>query len=155
MTELYVSEDAQQILQIAIAKETEAGELTRTQLMEIAAELNISSETMQLAEQEWRSLQNKSQQQALFNQHKRQKFQHHLIRYGIVNVFLLLLGLAWPPMYGLFKFVAITWGLVLTLHGWRAYQSSGLRYQKDYEKWIRRQQVKKSVSSLFNRFLGA
>ena len=54
MTELYVSENAQQILQIAIAKETEAGELTRTQLMEIAAELNISSETMQLAEQEWR-----------------------------------------------------------------------------------------------------
>ncbi len=155
MPELYVSEDAQQILQIAIAKETEAGELTRTQLMEIAAELNISAETMQLAEQEWRSLQSKSQQQALFNQYKRQKFQHHLIRYSIFNVFLLLFGLVWAPMYGLFKFVALTWGLVLTLHGWQAYQSAGIRYQKDYEKWLRRQQVKKSVGSLFNRFLGA
>ena len=44
--DLYASEDAQQILQIAIAKETEAGELTRAQLAEIASELNIAPETL-------------------------------------------------------------------------------------------------------------
>ena len=56
MIDLYASEEAQQILQIAIAKETEGGELTRTQLMEIAAELNIAPETLMSAEREWLDL---------------------------------------------------------------------------------------------------
>lgn len=154
MADLYVSEDAQQILQIAIAKDTESGELSRTQLMEIAAELNIAPETLWSAEREWLSLKSESHQQMLFNQHKRQKFQHHLIRYTIFNVFLLMLNLLLGG-YGFAGFVALTWGLVLALHGWRAYQSSGLRYQRDFEKWTRRQQVKRSVSNLFNRFLSA
>ncbi|MEL6456526.1 MAG: hypothetical protein AAFQ40_17665, partial [Cyanobacteria bacterium J06623_5] len=67
MADLYASEDAQQILQIAIAKETESGELTRRQLSEIAAELNIAPETLWSAEREWQSLQTASAQQASFN----------------------------------------------------------------------------------------
>lgn len=152
MPDLYVSEDAQQILQIAIAKDTEGGELTRTQLMEIAAELNIAPETLWSAEREWLSLKSASTQQALFNQHRQQKFQHHLIRYGIFNAFLLLLNLL-AGGYGFAAFVAIVWGSGLALHAWRAYQTSGFRYQKDFEKWQRRQQVKRSMSNLFNRFI--
>ncbi|MEO0647788.1 MAG: 2TM domain-containing protein [Cyanobacteria bacterium J06650_10] len=154
MADLYASEEAQQILQIAIAKETEAGDLTRTQLAEIAAELNIAPETLWSAEQEWIALKSEASQQALFNQQKRQRFHHHLIRYGIFNSFLLLLSIA-MSWYGLFWFVAIAWGCAATLHGWRAYQSSGYRYQKDFESWQRRQQVKQSVKSLFNRLLNA
>ena len=152
MADLYASEEAQQILQIAIAKETEVGELTRTQLSEIADELNIAPETLLSAEREWHALKTESAQQALFNQFKRQRFQHHLIRYAIFNGFLLLLSIP-IHWYGLFWFVLITWGCVLTLHGWRAYQSKGYRYQKDFESWQRRQQVKKTVRSLFNRFI--
>ncbi|MEL6777719.1 MAG: 2TM domain-containing protein [Cyanobacteria bacterium J06597_16] len=151
--DLYASEDAQQILQIAIAKETEAGELTRTQLAEIAAELNIAPETLWSAEREWLDLKSASTQQMMFNQQRRQKFQHHLIRYGIVNSFLLLLNLLISGGLGFVGFVAISWGIGLSLHGWRAYQSSGYRYQKDFESWQRRQQVKQSMRSLFNRLL--
>ena len=154
MVDLYASEEAQQILQIAIAKETESGELTRTQLAEIAAELNISPETLWSAEREWIDLKSVSTQQALFNQQRRQKFQHHLIRYSIFNSFLLLLNLL-AGGYGFALFVALAWGMGLSLHAWRAYQSSGYRYQKDFEQWQRRQQVKRSVSNLFNRFLNA
>jgi hypothetical protein len=92
--------------------------------------------------------------QAMFNQQRRQKFQHHLIRYGIFNGFLLLLNLL-ASGYGFAAFVALSWGIGLVMHGWRAYQSSGYRYQKDFENWRRRQQVKQSVSSLFNRLLNA
>ncbi len=155
MVDLYASEEAQQILQIAIAKETEAGELTRTQLAEIAAELNIAPETLWSAEREWIDLKSTSTQQALFNQQRRQKFQHHLIRYGIFNSFLTLLNLLLTGGFGFAMFVALSWGIGLSLHGWRAYQSSGYRYQKDFEKWQRRQQVKRSMSNLFNRFLNA
>ncbi len=154
MTDLYASEEAQQILQIAIAKETESGDLTRIQLAEIAAELNIAPETLLSAEREWIALKSESGQQALFNQQKRQKFQHHLIRYGIFNGFLLLLNLL-AGGYGFAAFVAITWGAVVAFHGWRAYQTSGYRYQQDFDHWKRRQQVKQSVRSLFNRLLSA
>ncbi len=154
MSDLYASEEAQQILQIAIAKETESGDLTRTQLTEIASELNIAPETLLSAEREWLALKSEAGQQALFNQQKRQKFQHHLIRYGIFNSFLMLLNLL-AGGYGFAAFVAISWGLGVALHGWRAYQTSGYRYQKDFESWQRRQQVKQSVRSLFNRLLSA
>jgi 2TM domain len=154
MLDLYASEEAQQILQIAIAKETEAGELTRAQLAEIAAELNIAPETLWSAEREWIDLKSTSSQQAIFNQQRHQKFQHHLIRYSIFNSFLLLLNLL-AGGYGFALFVALAWGIGLSLHAWRAYQTSGYRYQKDFEQWQRRQQVKRSMSSLFNRLLGA
>jgi hypothetical protein len=154
MLDLYASEEAQQILQIAIAKETEAGELTRTQLAEIAAELNITPETLWSAEREWIDLKSTSSQQAIFNQQRHQKFQHHLIRYSIFNSFLLLLNLL-AGGYSFALFVALAWGIGLSLHAWRAYQTSGYRYQKDFEQWQRRQQVKRSMSNLFNRLLGA
>ncbi len=154
MADLYASEDAQQILQIAIAKETEQGELTRVQLSEIAAELNIAPETLWTAEREWLDLKSESTQQMLFNQERRQKFQHHLIRYSIFNSFLLLLNLLFGG-YGIAVFVALIWGIGLALHGWKAYQTSGYKYQKDFENWRRRQQVSQSMRSFFNRLLNA
>ena len=154
MADLYASEEAQQILQIAIAKETESGELTRTQLAEIASELNIAQETLWAAEQEWIALKSTSAQQQKFNQQKRQKFQHHLIRYGIVDGLLLLLNLL-AGGYGVALFIALAWGIGIALHGWRAYQTSGYRYQKEFEQWQRRQQVKQSMNNFFNRLLKA
>ncbi|MFQ4135779.1 hypothetical protein PGN35_005615 [Nodosilinea sp. PGN35] len=50
---LYPAEDAQQILSLAIARQTESGELSRTQLLEIADELGIAPETIAAAEREW------------------------------------------------------------------------------------------------------
>jgi len=153
MADLYASEEAQQILQIAIAKETESGELTRRQLAEIATELNIAPETLWSAEREWLALKSESSQQLIFNQQRRQNFQHHLIRYGVVNSFLLLLNISISGGIGFAAFFVLTWGIGLALHGLRAYQSSGYRYQKDFESWQRRQKVKQSVLGIFNRFL--
>ena len=155
MADLYASEDAQQILQIAIAKETESGDLTRIQLAEIASELNIAPETLWSAEREWISLQSESAQQHLFNQQRRQDFQAHLVRYGIVVGFLVVLGIAFGWLQPFSLFVALVWGIPLTLQGIRAYSSSGYRYQKDFEKWSRKRKVKQSMKSLFNRLLNA
>lgn len=153
MADLYDSEEAQQILQIAIAKETESGELTRLQLSEIAAELNIAPETLWSAEKEWLSLKSESAQQLVFNQQRRQNFQHHLIRYGVVNGFLLLLNISISGGVGFAAFFILIWGIGLALHGLRAYQSSGYRYQKDFERWQRHQKVKQSMIGIFNRFI--
>ena len=48
----YNSEEMQQILEVAF-KRKQQGEYTREQIIEIASELGVSSESLQAAEQEW------------------------------------------------------------------------------------------------------
>lgn len=155
MTELYASEDAQQILQIAITKETEVGELSRHQLAEIASELGIAAETLWSAEREWLSLKGEAAEQFVFNQQRKQKFHHHLVRYSIINGFLILLDLLTGSGLGWSFFILLPWSTGLALHGWQTYQLSGYRYQTEFENWQRRQRVKQSVNKFVNRLLGA
>jgi 2TM domain len=154
-SDLYSAEDAQHILQIAIARDTESGELSRAQLLDIAAELGISSETLRSAEQEWLALKDQSQEQKLFQDHQRQRFQHHLVRYGIINGFFVAIDLLLGGGLGFSLYIALVWGMFLALHGWRTYQTSGYRYQQDFEKWRRNRLVKQTFGKLVNRFLGA
>ena len=104
MADLYASEDAQQILQIAIAKETESGDLTRIQLAEIASELNIAPETLWSAEREWIALKSESSQQHLFNQQRRQNF-NSLILFTVLS--LGFFGGAWRCLRVLLSFCNI------------------------------------------------
>ncbi|MEO1402968.1 MAG: 2TM domain-containing protein [Cyanobacteria bacterium J06635_1] len=155
MSELYAAEDAQRILQIAIAKDTESGELSKGQLLEIASELGIHADTLWAAEREWLGLRDEAKEQGLFHEYRKQKFQHHLVRYSIVNGFLVLIDLLMGGGLGFSLYIALFWGLPLSLHAWRTYQRSGYRYQKEFDKWQRRRLVKQSVGKLVNRVLGA
>ncbi|CCQ67278.1 hypothetical protein CWATWH0402_3087 [Crocosphaera watsonii WH 0402] len=49
----YRKEEVQEILHLAIARKTEVEELSRTQLWEIAAELDIDADVLQVAENDW------------------------------------------------------------------------------------------------------
>ncbi|MEM9980167.1 MAG: hypothetical protein AAF808_21290, partial [Cyanobacteria bacterium P01_D01_bin.2] len=73
MEKLYPMEDAQRILQLAIAQESESGQLSHQQLLEIADELNISPATLQTAEQEWHIIKRKAKDHQLFQQQRRQR----------------------------------------------------------------------------------
>ncbi|MEM8804983.1 MAG: 2TM domain-containing protein [Cyanobacteria bacterium P01_G01_bin.38] len=154
MSELYAAEDAQRILQIAIAKDTESGELSKAQLLEIASELGIQADTLWAAEREWLGLRTEAKEQGLFHEYRKQKFQHHLVRYSIVNGFLVLIDLLMGGGLGFSLYLALFWGLPLSLHAWRTYQRGGYRYQQDFDKWQRRRLVKQSVGKLVNRVLG-
>ena len=135
MNDLYPSEDAQQILQIAIARQTESGELSRAQLLEIASELGISEETLWLAEQEWLSLRGVAKDQQTFDEYRRQRFQHHLVRYIVVNLFLLLLNFLIGGSLTWSLYVVLGWGLGLALHAWSTFQPKGFKYEEEFQKW--------------------
>lgn len=111
----YHQEDIQQILQIAIARQAHEGEFSREQLLEIAAELNISPECLQAAEQEWLLQQGELQKRQAFNIYRRRRLQKRIGNYIIVNSFLLMLnffsagGLSWS------LYVVLFWGLKLGL----------------------------------------
>ncbi|MFE4106514.1 2TM domain-containing protein [Almyronema epifaneia] len=155
MNVLYPSEDAQQILQIAIAKETEAGELSRDQLVEIAGELGIAQSTLAAAELEWQQRKGEISEQRTFNHYRQQKFQHHLIRYTVVNVFLILLNLLTSGGLSWSLYVVLAWGLGLSLHAWQTYWPSNFKYEAEFQKWRRRRHLHQSFNNLLDRFLRA
>ena len=71
----YSQEDVQQILQLAIARQTgDDKEFSHEVLLEIAAELDISPETLKLAEDEWVTKQGEMQHRQAFNAHRQRRF---------------------------------------------------------------------------------
>jgi hypothetical protein len=147
-SDLYRQEDAQQILHIAIARQTEAGDLSRLQLLEIAEELNIDPSDIEAAEIEWRSRQSVSADRLAFNQDRWQGYQRKSIRYAVVNGVMLWLT------FSFWVYIAIIWGSALGLKGLRMYLLRGDDYDRALQKWRRKRQLKKSVDSWINRWLG-
>ena len=148
---LYRSEDAQQILNIAIARQAEAGELTRTQLLEVAAELNIAPADILAAEQEWASRQGELAQRQTFNQLRQGQFRSRLIKSGIVSSFFYALGLYVSSVF-FFPIWGIGFGVAMA--AWKTYGLSEDAYSAAFTRWRQRQQLKRSVTGIVNRLLG-
>jgi hypothetical protein len=156
VNDTYQQEDAQQILHLAIARQAEAGELSRVQLFEIAAELNISSADLQAAEQEWLAQRGESVERTEFDQVRRRKFQHHLVKYLIINGFFVVIdlmitggSLTWS------RYIALLWGMGLALDAWKTYHSGSEGYETAFQQWRQKRRLKRSVNNLINRWLGA
>ncbi|MGD1856750.1 MAG: 2TM domain-containing protein [Leptolyngbyaceae cyanobacterium] len=159
MDKLYAMEDAQRILQIAIAQEADSGELSHQQLLEIADELNISPAALQTAEQEWKIMKGKAEDHRLFQHQRLQRLQSQLMRYGIVISFLVIMDFLTPGgsflgHLGFSLYVALFWGLGLSLKAWRTLQTSGERYERDLIKWRRKRSMQRTIDGVVNRFLG-
>ena len=155
ITQTYNQEDIQQILQIAISRQAYEGEFSREQLLEIAAELEISPDCLQVAEQEWLTNQTDIQKRQEFNKFRRGKLQKRFGNYAISNSFLLLLdivsgsGLSWS------LYILLFWGLFLGLDTWNTSQSQGEEYERSFQRWQRRHQLKRSINNFIDRVLKA
>ncbi|MGF1536613.1 MAG: 2TM domain-containing protein [Elainellaceae cyanobacterium] len=156
MADTYRQDEIQEILQIAIARHATADELSRQQLFEIAEELGLSEQHIQLAEQDWLLGRQTSREHRDFQHYRRVRFRQHLIKYGIVNGFLMLFDLT---TYGdgtltlsFSLYVALVWGLFLTLDGWRAFQTEGENYERAFQRWKRRQWIQKSAQRLLGQW---
>jgi hypothetical protein len=153
MNEFYRSEDAQQILHLAIARQAEAGELSRVQLFEIAAELNISAADLQAAEQDWLSRRGEFEERRAFNLFRRGKFQQRLGRYLIVNLFLILLNLLTAGGLTWSLYIGLAWGVGVALDAWKTYRMNGEDYEEAFQRWRQKRQIKQTFNNLLNRWL--
>lgn len=151
----YHQEDIQQILQIAIARQAYEGEFTREQLLEIAAELEISPECLQVAEKEWLIQQSDNQRRQEFNKSRRRKIQKRLGKYAISNSFLLLLDLVSGGGISWSLYIMLFWGLFLGLDVWNTYQAQGEDYERAFQNWQRQHQIKQSINTFLDKFLKA
>lgn len=154
---LYPAEDAQQILSIAIARQTESGELSRTQLLEIADELGLSADTIAAAEREWDVKKYEIADQRLFDNQRKQQFQHGLAQFLIVGggvlVFQLVTG-GWLWNWLLYLIFG-PWALQISWNAWRIYRSNEYIYQQEFQRWRRKQQMKRVVGGAVRRLLGS
>lgn len=151
----YSQEDVQKILQLAIARQADDQnrEFSYDQLVEIAQELNISPDNLNLAEIDWRSQCSEMQQRQAFQSYRIGKFKKRLGNYGIVNSFLLLLdlvaggGLTWSLYFLIFC------GLTLGLDVWNTFQTKGEEYEMAFQRWYRKHQIKQTLNTVVNKWL--
>ena len=149
--ETYQVEDVQEILQLAIARRDTDGELTRSQLEEIAADLGITQTDLVAAEQAWLDIKVETTKKQEFNLYRQQLLKNRVIRFGIINGFLIGLDTLSTshPTWSLY--ILMIWGLFFTLRSWRLWQTSGPEYEAEFEKWDRKMQLKESVQTLWQR----
>lgn len=155
ITRSYDQEDIQQILNIAIARQVHKGEFSREQLLEIAAELEISSECLQAAEREWLAQQSGIQKRQEFNLYRRGKLQKRFGNYLIFNSFFVLLNLVGAGELSWSLYILLFSGLGLGLDTWNTYLSHNQDYERAFQKWHRQHQLKRSVNTLMNKWLKA
>jgi len=153
ISQIYGSEDAQGILQLAIARRQDEGELSRIQLFEIAAELGISEQDIVVAEQQWLATRGEVQEKLVFNTFRRGKLQKNLTKYGIINTFLVLFNLAGSHELSWSLFILLTWGLGLSLNAWNVYQTEGEEYEQAFQRWRLKKQVGQSIGTATDKFM--
>lgn len=147
----YHQEELQQILNLAIVRQANGGEFSRTQLVEIAAELGISPANLQLAEQEWRIQQQQQQKRQEFEQYRRSQLKQRFGKYIIVNSFLVVINLLSAGQLSWALYILLFWGAGLGLKTWNTYQLQGDAYEKAFQKWYRQQQFNQLTQSIFTR----
>ncbi|MGJ3248188.1 MAG: 2TM domain-containing protein [Elainellaceae cyanobacterium] len=147
MAEIYDEEAVQQILQIAIARQSSKAELSRSQLVEIAEDLGISLGDLQAAEQQWQIQKQTQQEHQAFHDYQHERLRQSAVKYLIVNTFLLLINawinqtLSWSVP------IALIWGLFLALQAWQTFHPEGQSYEKAFHRWRLRQQVGQSLKT--------
>ena len=142
-TRSYSQEDIREILNIALANySTLDTKLSYSQLLEIAQELSISPDTIELAKNQWISQQQAIKKHQEFDLYRRSKLQDRLGKYAIVNACLIPLnfltgfGVPWS------LYVLTSWGIVRGVAAWRVfYQHQGYAYDRAFQKWEYQQKM--------------
>lgn len=142
-THAYSQEDIREILNIAIAEHSTLDpNLSHPQLLEIAQELGISPDSIELARNQWLSQQQAIKKHQEFNLYRRSKLQDRLGKYAIVNACLISLnfftgfGVPWS------LYILASWGIVRGVAAWRVfYQRQGYGYERAFQKWEYRQKM--------------
>ncbi len=154
VTRFYNQEDVQQILHLAIARQADdkEKEFSYEQLLEIAAELEIPPESLNLAERDWLDKQGEMQQREAFNIYRQKRLKKRFGKYAIVNSVLMLVnfvasgGLSWS------LYILLFWGLGVALDAWSTSQTNSEEYEIAFQKWHRNHQIKQTFNTVLQKF---
>ncbi len=147
----YTQEDIQQILQLAIAHKAERDDLTREQLLEIAAELDIDRQSLEAAETQWFQLKTLAQKRRAFDLYRRNQFKQKATRYLIVNTFLVSFNLLLVGTLSWSLYILLFWGLAIALNAWKTFQCQGEEYERAFQRWELQNEIKRTAATLWDK----
>ncbi len=145
LTDSYSQEDVSEILNLALARHSHLDtELSHDRLLEVAQELSIAPELLELAERQWLERQTVIEKNREFEAYRRSRLQDRLVKYTIVNICLLPLNLLTGLGVPWSLYVLISWGMVSGVDAWRVlFQHQGYAYDCAFQKWERQQEMQK------------
>lgn len=156
----YSEQQAKEILAQAMALPEQQGDgdnFSRAQLLEMAAELGISNDALQVAERQWLHRQESSQQHEskeadmkAFLRERRQGYKEHLGIFLIVHIFLILLNiLTGGALWFLYSLVG--WGMALALHTFVTLnENRPERIESEFEEWRTQRLERQSPTQLMS-----
>lgn len=143
LSHLYSQEEVQQILNVALAQHpTPDTELSYSQVLEIAEELQIFPETLKLAEKKWLNQEKVAKKCRELDADRRSRLQDRTGRYVIINACLVTLNFLTGFSVPWSLYVLISWGMVRGLDTWRFfYQPQSQAYERTFQNWGRKQKI--------------
>lgn len=147
----YNQEEVQKIIELALTRKVDSQELTRDQLWEIGVELGIDLETLQEAEKDWLDQKAIAFQRLEFNQYRLENLKQKAVKYAIVNSFLIVLDLLITNHLTFSLYLLLFWGLGLSLQAWKTFQNKGDIYEKAFNSWRLRQELKNSIQGIWEK----
>lgn len=150
----YSQDDVQKILQLAIARQADDQdkEFTYEQILEIAQELDISAETLTLAEKDWRSQNHELKQRQAFNTYRLTQFKKRLGNYTIFNAFFILVDFLGGGTISWSLYLLLFCSLALGLDVWNTFLTKGEEYEMAFQRWYRKHQIKQGINSFVNKW---
>ena len=149
--ESYTQEDVQQILQLALASKNPREELSRKELLEMAADLDIQGESLEAAEKAWLVQKSNDLQRVTFDLYRKDRLKQKAIGFAIVNTFLISLNLVATGTLSWSLYILLLWGLKLSLDTWKTFQSKGEGYERAFQSWKFKQEMKSSVGNIWEK----
>ena len=137
MADSYSKEDIQQILALAMKQEWEQADFSPEQLGEMGAELGISPQKLERAEQQWFEQKHEQKARRAFVSYRLGKFQKHLFSYLVVNAFLVIIDLITDGSLDWSYWPILGWGIGLAFEARKTYQLSGSEYEQQFRQWWR------------------
>lgn len=143
---LYSEEDAQGILKRAVGLQTKT--FTRDQLEEMADELGITTELLELAEEAWFKETKEQEVRQQFISHRQQRSRKNLAilsaLFGI-TVMMILMAIFFDMIF--FAFLSVFFMMILLFvglgeahHAYQAYfQLEGDEFEEQFDKWLDKQ----------------
>lgn len=147
----YTQEDIQQILQLAIAHKADRDDLTREQLLEIATELDIDTQSLEAAEIQWFQLKTLAQKRQAFDLYRRSQFKQKATRYLIINTFLVSFNLLVVGALTWSLYILLFWGLAIALNAWKTFQTQGEQYEKAFQRWEFQNELKRTAATVWDK----
>ncbi|MBI1756985.1 MAG: 2TM domain-containing protein [Fimbriimonas ginsengisoli] len=138
----YNEEEAEQILKLAAANQGIQGPLSRERLIETAAELGISPQAVEAAEQQFALRQTHDAEMREFVNVQRRGFYSDFTTYLIVNGFFVGQQLLRHGNLGWTAYMLGGWGIGIAFHARSTFDRNSIGFRRAFDQWKARQKAR-------------